>query len=415
MTGGDAPETARENSPGPLSDVTVIELGQLIAGPFACQVLGDFGAQVIKVELPGAGDAIRRWGRLTPEGESLWWSVLGRNKKSVTLDVRAEAGRLALLALLRGADVLVENFRPGTLEAWGLSYEALSEVNPGLVLVRVSGFGQTGPYAARAGFGAIGEAMGGLLYLVGEPGRPSVRTGLALADTVSGILAALGAVICLLERRSSGHGQVVDVALYESILTLMESVIPEYAVGGWIRERTGATLPGVAPSNVYPTLDGAEVVIAGNQDSVFRRLATAMGRPELAADPRYATHASRGEHTAELDAIVAEWTRTRTVAEVVEILAESAVPAGPIYRAPEILADPHFMERESFVTVDHPVLGPVPMQNVAPKASRTPGSVRWPGPALGAHNDEILRGVLGLNEAQFRAAQGQSGHGTAAP
>ena len=390
-----------------MAGTTVLELGQLIAGPFACQILGDFGAEVIKVELPGGGDPMRQWGQLTPSGESLWWSVIGRNKKSVTLDVRSDEGRSALLNLVREADVLVENFRPGTLEHWGLSFEELSAVNPGIVVVRVSGFGQSGPYSTRAGFGAIGEAMGGLRYLVGEPGRPTVRTGLALADAVSGILGALGAVMCLLERRSSGLGQMIDVALYESMLSLMESIIPEYAVSGAIRERTGATLPGVAPSNVYPTADGHDVVIAGNQDSVFRRLAAEMGQPELADDPRYATHTARGQHMEELDIMVGAWTQVHTADETVSALAEAGVPCGPIYRAQEMLADPHFAARESVITVDHPTLGTIPMQNVAPRASRTPGSVRWVGPALGAHNDEVLAGRLGLTPEQIERAQGR--------
>ena len=404
----DAPASAGAATPtGPLDGITVIELGQLIAGPFACQILGDFGAEIIKVELPEGGDPMRQWGRLTPEGESLWWSVIGRNKKSVTLDVRTPAGRSALLSLISTADVVVENFRPGTLESWGLAYEDLTAQNPGLIMVRVSGFGQTGPYSHRAGFGAIGEAMGGLRYLVGEPGRPTVRTGLALADAVSGLMGALGAVISLLERRSSGLGQVIDVALYESMLTLMESIIPEYVATGEIRERTGATLPGVAPSNVYPTADGRDIVIAGNHDSVFRRLTELMGRPELADDPRFTSHVARGEHMAEIDEILGSWTKTQLSDELVEALAQAGVPAGPIYRAPDMLADPHFAARDSLVSVDHPTLGSLVMQNVAPKASRTPGTIRWVGPALGAHNDEVLADRLGLTPEQIEQSQGR--------
>jgi len=394
-------------APGPLAGTTVIELGQLIAGPFACQVLGDFGAEVIKIELPGSGDPMRQWGKVTPEGESLWWSVIARNKKSVTLDVRSEAGRAVLLDLVREADVLVENFRPGTLEQWGLSYDELSSVNPGLILVRVSGFGQSGPYSSRAGFGAIGEAMGGLRYLMGEPGRSTVRSGIALGDAVSGILGAVGALVCLLERRTSGLGQVIDVALYESVLSLMESIIPEYAVGGWVRERSGPTLPGVAPSNVYPTSDGRDILIAGNQDSVFRRLTEAMGSPELADDPRYATHGARGERMDELDALVSAWTVQLPADELMLILSEAGVPAGPIYRAPDMLTDPHFNARDSIVNVAHPTLGSLPMQNVAPRASRTPGSIRWVGPELGAHNVEVLTDRLGLTPEQIEQVQGR--------
>lgn len=391
---------------GLLSGFRVIELGQLIAGPFAGQLLGDLGAEVIKVELPGDGDPMRQWGQLTPDGESLWWSVIGRNKKSVTLDVRSEAGRLAMLRLVAVSDVFIENFRPGTLERWGLSYDALKEANPGLVLVRVSGFGQTGPYADRAGFGAIGEAMGGLRAVVGDPDRPPVRAGIAVGDAVSGALAALGAVAALLERGNSGQGQVLDVALYESVLAFMESLVTDYDVTGRIRPRTGATLPGVAPSNVYPTCDGPDVLIAGNQDSVFRRLAAVMGKPELADDPMYATHVARGERQHELDGLVSAWTSSMTSEEVIDVLAEAGVPAGSIYRAPEMLADPHFAARAAIIDVPHPTLGSIKMQNVTPRASRTPGRVTWPGPALGAHTDEVLGGLLGLTDAQIAHAQG---------
>ncbi|MDO8309261.1 MAG: CaiB/BaiF CoA-transferase family protein [Actinomycetota bacterium] len=391
---------------GPLAGVLVIELGQLIAGPFAGQLLGDLGADVVKIELPGTGDPMRQWGQLTPEGESLWWSVIGRNKKSVTLDVRTDGGRSAVLRLVALADVLIENFRPGTLEKWGLSYEALREVNPGIVVVRVSGFGQTGPYTDRAGFGAIGEAMGGLRAVVGDPDRPPVRTGIAIGDALSGALGALGALAALLERRTSGQGQVLDVALYESVLAFMESLIPDYVTEGWIRPRTGATLPGVAPSNVYPTLDGRDVLIAGNQDSVFRRLTEVMGAEHLADDPRYATHTARGERQRELDALVSAWTATVPSADLLELLAKAGVPAGPIYRAPDMLEDPHFMAREAIVTVPHPVLGSVTMQNVFPRASRTPGSIRWAGPTLGEHTDEVLAGMLGLSPSEITSAQG---------
>ena len=400
-TVSDAPAAA-----GLLAGFRVIELGQLIAGPFAGQLLGDLGAEVIKIELPGDGDPLRQWGQLTPDGESLWWSVIGRNKKSVALDVRSDAGRLAILRLVALSDVVIENFRPGTLEKWGLSYDILKQANPGIVLVRVSGFGQTGPYADRAGFGAIGEAMGGLRAVVGDPDRPPVRAGIAIGDAMSGALGALGAVAALLERRNSGQGQVLDVALYESVLTVMESLVTEYDVAGRIRPRTGATLPGVAPSNVYPTRDGPDVLIAGNQDSVFRRLAAAMGVAELADDPRYATHVARGERQQELDELVSAWTSSLTSNEILTVLAEAGVPAGSIYRAPEMLADPHFSAREAIIDVPHPTLGSIKMQNVAPRASRTPGRVNWPGPALGAHTDEIMGDLLGLTDAQIAEAQG---------
>jgi len=327
---------------GPLAGYRVIELGQLIAGPFAGQLLGDLGAEIIKIELPGEGDPMRQWGRLTPEGEPLWWSVIGRNKKSVAVNVRSSGGREAFLRLVGISDVVIENFRPGTLERWGLSYETLKEINPGIVVVRVSGFGQTGPYSDRAGFGAVGEAMGGLRAVVGNPDRPPVRTGISIGDAMSGALGALGAVAALLERKHSGEGQVLDVALYESVLTFMESLVTDYDVFGHVRERTGARLPGVAPSNVYPTSDGMEVVIAGNQDSVFQRLATAMGSAELALDPKFDTHIARGQHQEELDELVSAWTSSLTSKSIIDSLAQAGVPSGSIFRAPDMLSDPHF-------------------------------------------------------------------------
>jgi len=393
---------------GPLAGYRVLELGQLIAGPFCGQLLGDFGAEVIKIEVPGRGDPMRQWGQVQPEGESLWWSVIGRNKKSVTLDVRTEAGRDAVLALVAHCDVLIENFRPGRMEQWGLTYEALATVNPGIVMVRVSGFGQNGPYAKRAGFGAVGEAMGGLRYIVGDPAGPPVRTGIAIGDAMAGTMGAYGALAALLERKRSGVGQVIDVAIYESVLTLMESLIPEFEVGGYIRERTGATLPGVAPSNVYPTADGSAVLIAANQDSVFIRLAIAMKRPELAKDARFLTHRSRGEHQESLDEQVSAWASTLESDDLLEILVEAGVPAGRIYRAPDMLVDPHFIAREAIITVPHPRFGTVTMQNVAPKASRTPGGVRWVGPRLGEHNYEVLQSLLGLTDDQIRSLTGQA-------
>jgi formyl-CoA transferase len=390
------PHDSSEQAVGPLSGYRVLELGQLIAGPFCGQLLGDMGAEVIKVEPPGVGDAMRQWGQVLPEGESLWWSVIARNKKSVTLDLRTEHGRSAVLALVAHADVVVENFRPGRMEEWGLSYEALSGINPGLVMVRMSGFGQTGPYARRAGFGAIGEAMGGLRYVVGEPDRPPVRTGIAIGDALAGTMGAYSALAALLEREQSGRGQQIDVAIYEAVLAFMESLVPEYQVAGYVRERTGATLPGVAPSNVYPTADGSSVLIAANQDTVFRRLAAVMGRPELGTDPRYATHTARGGRQAELDAIVADWTSTQESGALVELMAEHGVPAGMIYRPAEMLTDPQFLARESIVEVAHRTFGRLAMQGVVPRLSRTPGAVRWAGPELGEHNEEILGGLLGL-------------------
>lgn len=388
----------------PLDDLRVVELGQLLAGPFCGQLLGDFGAEVIKVEDPGTGDPMRQWGREKPYGKSLWWPVIARNKKSVTLDLRSEGGQAAVRRLVEHADVLVENFRPGRLEQWGLDYETLSAINPRLILIRVTGFGQTGPYAHRAGFGSIGEAMGGLRHIVGEPDGPPSRVGISIGDSLAGTMGAIGGLVAIHARERTGRGQVVDSAIFEAVMGYMESLLPEYAVAGYIRERTGSILPNVAPSNVYPTSDEQMVLIAANQDTVFRRLAEAMEEPELAQNPRYATHSARGDHQQELDDHIAEWSRTMTAEQLLALMEEHGVPAGQIYRAPEMLADPHFAARESIVRVSHPEFGEIPMQNVVPKLSATPGSVRSVGPELGAHNDEILRGVLGMSEDEIAAA-----------
>ncbi|HEY3980392.1 MAG TPA: CoA transferase [Streptosporangiaceae bacterium] len=391
----------------PLSDLRVVELGQLLAGPFCGQLLGDFGAEVIKIEDPGRGDPMREWGREKPHGKSLWWPVVARNKLSATCDLRSPEGQALLRRLLARADVLVENFRPGTLERWGLSPESLWEVNPGLVITRVTGYGQTGPYAPRAGFGAIGEAMGGIRYVMGDPGSPPVRAGISLGDALAATFACLGTMVALHHRQRSGRGQVVDSAIYEAVLAMMESLIPEWAVAGYQRERTGAVLPNVSPSNVYPTGDGDLVLIAANQDSVFGRLADVMGQPGLAADPRFATHSARGAAMTELDHLIAAWTSTLPADDLLARLHEGGVPAGRIFRAADMLADPHFAARQAIVTVPHPDFGDLPMHNVAPKLSATPGSVRTAGPALGEHSDQVWGGLVGLGPgdlAGLRAA-----------
>ncbi|MEV6968258.1 CoA transferase [Hamadaea sp. NPDC051192] len=384
---------------GALSDIRVIETGTLLAGPFCGQLLGDFGAEVIKLEDPGKGDPMRQWGREKPHGQSLWWPVVARNKKSVTCNLRTPAGQDIVRKLVARSDVLLENFRPGTLERWGLGYDVLSEINPRLILVRVTGYGQTGPYAPRAGFGSIGEAMGGIRHVTGEPDRAPSRAGISLGDSLAATYAAYGTLAALHARERTDRGQVVDSAIYEAVLAMMESLLPEWAVAGYQRERTGAILPNVAPSNVYPTDDGADVLIAANQDTVFRRLTEVMARPDLAADPRYATHGARGAHQAELDDIIAAWTRTRPAAELLDDLHAAGVPAGGINTAADILADPHIAAREAVVRVPHPDFGELPMQNVAPRLSADPGSVRWAGPALGQHNDEIYGDLLGLSPA----------------
>lgn len=386
---------------GPLAGVRVVECGTLLAGPFCGQLLGDFGAEVIKVEDPGAGDPMRQWGQVKVEGRSLHWPIIARNKKSVTADLRRAEGQALLRGLLERSDVLVENFRPGTLEKWGLGPAELAELNPRLVAVRVSGYGQTGPYAPRAGFGSIGEAMGGVRYLSGEPDRPPSRIGISLGDSLAATFAALGAVLALRARDRTGRGQVVDSAIYEAVLALMEAVVPEWELAGYQRQRTGSILPGAAPSNVYPTRDGDEVLVAANRDTVFARLAAAMGRPELAGDERYATNDARGAHQAELDALVAAWTATQDADALLDALADAGVPAGRIYQTKDMLADPHFAAREAVVRLFHPQLGDFPLQNVAPKLSDTPGAVRTLGPELGAHNDEVYRGLLGIGDDEL--------------
>ena len=378
---------------GPLSDLRVVEMGTLIAGPFCGQVLGDFGADVIKVEDPGKGDPMRQWGRSLPKGLSPWWPVIGRNKRSVALDLRQAEGRELALALIDQADVLIENFRPGALEKWGMGYDALAARNPRLVMARVSGFGQTGPYSERAGYGLIGEAMGGLRYVTGEPDRPPARAGISIGDSLTALHAVIGVMMALHHRERTGRGQMIDAALYESVLSVMENLVTEYDLTGYVRERSGSVLPGIAPSNVYPCANGESLLIGGNGDADFARLAATMGREDLAADPRYATHAARGENQAELDDIVSAWTRNWPLPELLALLETNGVPCGRIFRAPDMLEDPQFTARQSIVEVDHPVFGKVKMQNAFPRLSETPGSVRWPGPALGAHTREVLESL----------------------
>ena len=386
--------------PGPLAGLRVIELGTLLAGPFCGQLLGDFGAEVIKVEPPGQGDPMRVWGREKANGKSLWWPVVARNKKAITLDLRQAEGQQILKDLVARSDFLLENFRPGTMEKWGLGWDVLSAINPKLIMIRVSGFGQTGPYSRQAGFGAIGEAMGGLRYVVGDPSTPPSRMGISIGDSLAATFACIGALSALHHRERTGRGQVVDSAIYEAVLNMMESLVTEYDKAGHVRERTGAILPNVAPSNVYRTRDSL-VLIAANQDTVFARLAEAMGQPGLAADPRYATHAARGANQRELDALVERWTQTLATREVLDLMDQYGVPAGLIYRAPDMLEDPHFKAREAIVTVPHPDFGELRMQNVAPKLSATPGSIRLPSPALGQHNDDVYLGLLGLEPARY--------------
>ncbi|HEY1572552.1 MAG TPA: CoA transferase [Pseudonocardiaceae bacterium] len=388
---------------GPLADLRVVEMGQLLAGPFCGQLLGDFGAEVIKLEAPGTGDPMRQWGREKPHGKSLWWPVVARNKKSVTCDLRGPEGQDLARRIIDRADIVVENFRPGTLERWDMGYDRLSAGNPGLVLVRVTGYGQTGPYASRAGFGSVGEAMGGIRYVMGDPSNPPTRAGISLGDSLAAVFATVGALAAIHHRTSTGRGQVVDSAIYEAVLGMMESLLPEWEIGGYQRERTGSVLPNVAPSNVYPTLGGEMVLIAANQDTVFGRLVTAMGRPALATDDRYSSHASRGVNMTELDDLIADWTAGIATDDLLATLHDAGVPAGRIYTARDMFADPHFKAREAIVRLVHPDFGELPMHNVFPQLSDTPGRVRHVGPTLGEHNADVYGGLLGINEHEMAA------------
>jgi len=393
-------------APGPLSDLVVVELGTLIAGPFCGQILGDFGAEVIKVEDPKVGDPMRQWGRSLPKGLSPWWPVIGRNKKSVGIDLRQKEGQALARELIRGADVLIENFRPGAMEKWGLSYESLAAENPRLIMARVSGFGQTGPYSQRAGYGLIGEAMGGLRHVTGEPDRPPARAGISIGDSLAAMHAVMGITMALHARERTGKGQVIDAALYESVLAVMENLVTEYDLTGYVRERSGSVLPGIAPSNAYPCANGEMILIGGNGDNVYARLTEAMGRPDLKDHPRFVSHAARGENQRELDDIISEWTSAFALNDLLALLEAKGIPASRVFRAPDMLADPQFAAREAIVSVEHPVFGPVKMQNAFPKLSATPGRVRWPGPALGEHTDEVLAARAGCTPqrlAELRA------------
>ncbi|HEX5160185.1 MAG TPA: CoA transferase [Steroidobacteraceae bacterium] len=399
--------TDTQPSRGALADLRALELGTLIAGPFCGQLLGDMGAEVIKIEAPGQGDPMRHWGPQPRGTPSVWWPVIGRNKKAITLDLRQPEGQRLFKDLVSKSDVVIENFRPGTMEKWNCGWEVLSGINPRLILVRVSGFGQTGPYSQRAGYGGIGEAMGGLRYIVGEPDRPPSRVGISIGDSLAAMHACMGALAALHHRERSGQGQVVDAAIYESVLSMMECLVTEYDQLGHVRERSGPILPRIAPSNVYPTRDGI-VMIGANQDTVFARLCETMGRAQLASDERYRDHQARGTNQRELDDIIAAWTATLGTRELLERLERAGVPSGLIYRAADMLEDPHFAAREAIVSTPHPQFGHLRMQNVTPRLSATPGSIRTPAPALGQHNEEIYGGLLGLDAAAIETLRSRS-------
>lgn len=380
-----------------LQGLKVIEMGQLIAGPFASKLLGEFGADVIKIEPPGVGDPLRKW-RKIKDGTSLWWHVQSRNKRSLTLDLKQAEAQNIVRKLVAEADVLVENFRPGTLEGWGLGYEALKAINPRLIMLRISGYGQTGPYRDLPGFGVIGEAMGGLRHLSGYPGQAPVRVGISIGDSLSSLYGVIGVLLALQERVRSGEGQEIDVALYESVFAMMESLIPEYDAFGYVREPAGSALPGITPSNSYPCNDGSYVLIAGNGDSIYKRLMSLIGRDDLGNDPRLAQNDGRSQHAELIDGAIAEWTAQRGRDEVIEALKGARVPAGYPYTAADIVQDPHYLARQMIEQVQTSV-GPLKVPGVLPKLSRTPGRIGTGGPQLGEHNDDILAG-LGLSAEQ---------------
>ncbi len=379
----------------PLTGLRVLELGSFIAGPFAGQLLGDLGAEIVKIESPGAGDPMRAWG-VTIDGRSLWWPAIARNKQSVAVDLRTDRGRDLVRDLVGHVDIVIENFKPGTLAKWGLAYDALAVRNPALILTHVSGFGQSGPRAHEPGFGAIGEAMGGIRHTTGDPGLAPARAGISLGDALAALFAVIGTLAAVNERHRSGRGQEVDVAIYEAVLALMESTVADFELAGVVRERSGGLLPGVAPSNAYPTADGRDVVIAANADAVFARLVDAMERPDLAVP--YATHAARADRQLELDGLVAGWTRGLEAEDVLARLERHSVPSGLINTAPDLASDSHIAARDMIIRLAAGFEHAVPMAGIVPKFSRTPGAVRSVGPELGEHTDAVLRDVLGLDE-----------------
>ncbi|MCW5631734.1 MAG: CoA transferase [Rubrivivax sp.] len=389
-------------APDALAGLKVVEMGQLIAGPFAGKTLGDFGAEVIKIEPPGTGDPLRGW-RLLKDGTSVWWQVQSRNKRSIALDLRSREGQDITRKLVARADVLIENFRPGTLEAWGMGYEALAKDNPGLVMLRISGYGQTGPYRDLPGFGAIGEAMGGLRHLTGEPGRVPVRCGISIGDTLAALHGTIGVLTALYHRKvNGGKGQVIDVALHEAVFNVMESLIPEYSAFGAVREPGGSALPGIAPSNAYRCGDGAVVLIAGNGDSIFKRLMSAIGREDLGRDPALADNAGRVRRVGEIDAAIEAWTLRRPSADVLALLGRAMVPAGRVYTAKDIAEDEHYRARDMILKQATRDGYEVDVPGIVPKLMGTPGRVRSSAPKLGDDTDAVLR-EIGLSADDIAA------------
>lgn len=387
---------------GPLQGIKVIEIGTLIAAPFAARLMAEFGAEVIKIEAPGEGDPIRKWRKLH-KGTSLWWYLQSRNKKSISINLKAPEGIALVKQLCADADVLIENMKPGALEKLGLGWEVLHALNPKLTMVRISGYGQTGPYKDRPGFGAIGEAMGGIRYTTGEAGGIPARVGVSLGDSLASLHAVMGALMSVLRvKMGNGDGQVVDVSLVESVFNLMESLVPEYDLLGHVRERSGGALPGIAPSNTYPTRDGSYVVIAGNSNPIYKRLMHAIGRPDMAEDPQFAQNDGRAAQEKLIDAAIAGWTSAHSIDDVLAVLERAEVPAGRIYSVKDIVADPHYQARDMLLDTELPDGVHVKMPGIVPKLSETPGEVRWQGPTLGEHTDSVLMG-LGVAASEIAA------------
>ena len=382
----------------PLANLKVVEMGQLIAGPFAAKTLADFGADVIKIEPPKVGDALRKW-RLLKDGTSIWWQVQSRNKRSLSLDLKEIEAQDIVRTLIKEADVLIENFRPGTLEGWGLDPEKLLELNPKLIVLRISGYGQTGPYKDKPGFGVVAEAMGGLRHLTAEPGRVPVRVGISIGDTLASLHGVIGILLALQERHNSGKGQIIDIALYEAVFNCMESLLPEYSAFGEVRQAAGSAMPGIAPTNAYQCADGGYVLVAGNGDSIFKRLMTVIGRDDLGNDPQLENNDGRVKRVTELDQAIGEWTKTVSTTKALEMLDSVAVPAGRIYTVADIASDPHYKARGNIQTIQMQDGTKVDVPGVIPKLSRTPGSIKTLAPDIGQNTDEILKGI-GLTNDQ---------------
>jgi len=385
----------------PLSDIRVLEMGSLIAGPFAGRLFGDFGAEVIKVEPPKIGDPLRKW-RLLKNGTSLWWFVQSRNKKCITLNLREKEGQEIIKRLTSHIDIVIENFKPGTMEKWGLGYEDLKKINPSIIMVRISGYGQDGPYSAKPGFGSVGEALGGIRHLTGYPNLPPTRTGISIGDSLAAMYGVMAAMMALHHRHKTKEGQYIDVALYEAVFSLMESLVPEFDQFKFIRERSGSTLPGIAPSNIYLCKDGKYIVIGANGDSIFKRLTKAIERPDLEESEEFVSNEGRAKKAEWIDKQIEEWTKKRSSDEVLKILDLHQIPSGPIYNVEDMFKDAHFKAREMLPSINIDEKEELKMPGIVPKFSKTPGKIRWAGAKLGAHNSEIYKGVLNMSDAELK-------------